>query len=122
MRLSRCWITALLLFSGVLSAHADLYFGVFGDSQPGGDLQYPVLSAIAADMSGRRLSLVVGTGDYIDGSRQISTVRSQWPHFFKGIAPLQQAGKVPVVLAPGNHDILGSRTCLEIFEIGRAHV
>ncbi|MBP8954899.1 MAG: metallophosphoesterase [Armatimonadetes bacterium] len=116
MRRWRAPLLIAVLLAGTLSAYADIYFGVFGDSQPGGDWNYPVLSAIAADMAGRRLSVVLGTGDYIDGARNLDSHRGQWLHFFKGIAPLQQLGKVPVVLAPGNHDIRGSRAYLELFE------
>jgi len=108
----------LVVLCGIAGAQEDalsLTFAVFGDSQPGDAPFSPVLQRLAADMAGQKPAFVLGTGDYIDGARDEQTVRRQWLGFFEGIAPLQTFGRVPVALAPGNHDILGSRTYESIF-------
>ena len=67
-------------------------------------------------MAAQQPAFVLGTGDYISGASDEATLRRQWQGFFLGIAPLQAFGKVPVALAPGNHDILGSRRNERIFD------
>lgn len=102
------FVLTLWLAAGPVIA-ADLRFGVFGDCRPGKRNYSPVLERMAREMAALRPAFAIGTGDYVEGSRDEATMRSQWAWFFVGIAPLQALGRVPVALAPGNHDIMGSR-------------
>lgn len=70
---------------------------------------------LAADMAAQYPQFVLGTGDYIEGANDEATVREQYQGFFRALEPLQTRGRVPVALAPGNHDIRGSRTNQAIF-------
>ncbi len=123
MRPLRLTIIALaaVLSLGVLLADegdttADPFrFAVFGDSRPGTRAWSPVLHAIATEIGGLDVPFVLGTGDYIEGSSNQTTVRRQWDGFFTALAPLQASRAVPVALAPGNHDIMGVRRNAEIF-------
>lgn len=94
---------------------ADLTFAVFGDCQPGSNSYSPVLRKLVADMAAQRPAFVLGCGDYIDGSKDEQVVYRQWQGFFEGIAPLQAFGRIPVALAPGNHDIMGTEANQAIF-------
>ena len=99
-----------------LAVGADITFAVIGDTRPGGKGQYSAaLASLAADMAGQRPLFVIGTGDYIDGADNEAQVRYQYQGFFRAIQPLQAFGRVPVALAPGNHDILGSARNQGIF-------
>ena len=104
---------ALALLGATLSLAfgqtSTLTFAVFGDSQPGGKQVSPVLNRLAADMAAARPAFVIGTGDYVDGASDPRQLQRQYSGFFRALAPLQAYGPVPVALAPGNHDILGSR-------------
>lgn len=95
--------------------HQPFTFAVFGDCQPYGREFSPVLSQIATELGQSDVPFVIGCGDYIDGSSNQTTVRRQWDNFFRGIAPLQAQRRIPVALAPGNHDIRGIRRNAEIF-------
>ncbi|MGC9317181.1 MAG: metallophosphoesterase family protein [Armatimonadota bacterium] len=90
-------------------------FAVFGDCRPGNAEYSPILQAFAAEVGGLDVPFVIGTGDYIEGSTNQSTVRRQWEGFFAGLAPLQARRAIPLALAPGNHDIAGVRRNAEIF-------
>ncbi len=90
-------------------------FAVFGDCRPGSEDYSPVLLACATEMGLLEPPFVIGTGDYIQGSTNQTTVRQQWEGFFIGLAPLQARRAVPVALAPGNHDIVGVRRNAEIY-------
>jgi len=124
MRMARPAIIALLVALCLLPAPAQpvedttadpFSFAVFGDSRPGDRPYSPVLQAIATEVGSLRVPFVIGTGDYIEGSSNQSTVRRQWEGFFTGLAPLQAGTTIPVALAPGNHDIVGVRRNAEIF-------
>jgi len=91
-------------------------FAAFGDCRPGTDPYSPVLLAMAQDMALHKPAFIVGTGDYIEGSSTEATVRRQYDGFFTALAPLQSLGTIPVALAPGNHEIRGSRRNQELFE------
>lgn len=108
-------LTLALCHAPAPLAAADLTFGVFGDCRPGERNYSPVLEKMAREMAARRPAFVIGTGDYVEGSRDEATMRAQWAWFFRGIAPLQSFGPVPVALAPGNHDIVGSRRNQHIY-------
>jgi len=119
-RLTVVGCIAALLLSGVSAGLAqgtapDLTFAVFGDCQPGGVSHSPVLRKLVVDMAEQRPAFVLGCGDYIDGSKDEQIVRRQWQGFFEGISPLQALGRIPVALAPGNHDIMGTATNQAIF-------
>ncbi len=90
-------------------------FAVFGDSRPGSREYSPILQAIATEIGTLGVAFVIGTGDYIEGSSNQTTVRRQWEGFFTALAPLQAQQATPVALAPGNHDIMGIRRNAEIF-------
>lgn len=114
--------TLLAVFAAVLlssSAFAqdltNFTFAVFGDSRPGREHYSQVMRKLAADMATQRPILVLGTGDYIEGSSKPDTLAYQWQGFFLAIAPLQAFGTIPVALAPGNHDILGSNYNHRVF-------
>ncbi len=123
MRMLRLTIIALLalLCPGVVLADEDdttadpFQFAVFGDCRPGTREWSPVLNAIAAEIGGMDVPFVIGTGDYIEGSANQTTVRRQWEGFFTALAPLQANRAIPVALATGNHDIMGVRRNAEIF-------
>jgi len=87
---------------------ASFSFAVFGDTRPAGQEPYaPALARLAGDMGRSDAQLVLGTGDYIDGSSNQAIVRAQFARFFEGLAPLQAVRSIPVAMAPGNHDIRG---------------
>lgn len=90
-------------------------FAVFGDSRPGNREYSPILQAIATEIGTLGVPFVLGTGDYIEGSSNQTTVRRQWEGFFTALAPLQAQQATPVALATGNHDIRGIRRNAEIF-------
>jgi len=110
-------LVPLLIASGAAAQNAapELTFAVFGDCRPGSADFSPVLARLAADMAHQHPAFVMGTGDYIEGSGDPEAARRQFDGFFRGLAPLQGEGAVPVALAPGNHDIRGSRRNLEQF-------
>lgn len=108
---------AAALTCGPVAAQQDaLTFAVFGDCRPGSDHYSTVLRKLAADMATQHPAFLLGTGDYIQGASDEARLRWQWQGFFIGIAPLQALGQIPVALAPGNHDIGGSKTHQRIFE------
>ncbi len=92
-------------------------FAVLGDSRPAGKAPYaPALERLCADIGQTGADLLLGTGDYIDGSSNQGVVRAQYSHFFQGLAPLQSSKRIPVAFAPGNHDIVGIPANERIFE------
>lgn len=114
-------LLAVVLAAGALLAQqpepapSPFRFAVFGDSRPGNREYSPVLQRIATEIGTLGVAFVVGTGDYIEGSSNQTTVRRQWEGFFTAIAPLQAQQTTPVALATGNHDIMGIRRNAEIF-------
>jgi hypothetical protein len=111
------FLTAIFVFCTWAGAQQDtLTFAVFGDCRPGAEYYSPVMRKLAADMATQHPAFVLGTGDYIQGASDEAKVRWQWQGFFESLAPLQAFGKIPVALAPGNHDIRGSKTNQRIFE------
>ncbi|MBD3292829.1 MAG: hypothetical protein GF393_07870 [Armatimonadia bacterium] len=90
-------------------------FAVFGDTRPGDRDFSPVLQAMMTEIGHLDISFAIGTGDYIEGSSNQSTVRKQWDGFFTAMQPLQADRTIPVALTTGNHDILGVRRNAEIF-------
>ncbi len=124
MRLARA-VTLLLLVGALVScsvaqeaapiAPEPFSFVVFGDCQPGEREWSPVMMAIATEVGQLDVAFAIGTGDYINGSSNQSTVRRQWEGFFHAIAPLQAHRTIPVALAPGNHDIMGMSANAQIF-------
>lgn len=109
------WPALLVMEACSVLCQPDLEFAVFSDCQPGDAPFSPVMQAFARDMAAVRPSFVVGCGDYINGSSSETRVRQQWQGFFTAMAPLREAG-IRLAPAPGNHDILGSRRNLAIFE------
>ncbi|MGD9494724.1 MAG: metallophosphoesterase [Armatimonadota bacterium] len=97
------------------TAAAPFSFVVFGDCRPGTREYSPILHAMATEVGGMNVAFVIGTGDYIEGSSNQTTVRRQWEGFFTGLAPLQAHRAIPVAMATGNHDIMGVRRNAEIF-------
>jgi hypothetical protein len=61
----------------------------------------PVTGAMAVDIAGLRPDLVLGTGDYVEGSPSDGLLQQQYQRFFEALAPLQQYQTVPVALAVG---------------------
>ena len=114
-------LLVLVLSLGVVSAQEPapttnpFRFAVFGDSRPGSREYSPILQAIATEIGTLGVAFVIGTGDYIEGSSNQTTVRRQWEGFFTALAPLQAQQATPVALATGNHDIMGIRRNAEIF-------
>lgn len=99
----------------IASTASPFRFAVFGDSRPGNREYSPILQAIATAIGTLGVPFVLGTGDYIEGSSNQTTVRRQWEGFFTAMAPLQAQQATPVALATGNHDIMGIRRNDEIF-------
>ena len=101
-----------------VTAQDTVRFTVFSDCQPTSKTTFssPVMKRFAADMANRHPAFVIGVGDYIDGSSKPARLQQMWQGFFEVIAPLQSQGTVPVALAPGNHDILGSWDNQKVFK------
>lgn len=113
-------LTFLVMLLAVLGSPAvaeDLRFAVFGDCQPPekGMRYAPALPKLAGDMARQKVAFVLGAGDYVRGGRTLAEHRQQYQGFFAGLAPLQSQGPIPCALAPGNHDILGSQTRIDLF-------
>lgn len=126
MRGLRLTLIVLLIFLSAASALAQVEqaqqtqpetfsFAVFGDCRPGSREYSPVLAAFATEVGRLEVPFVIGTGDYVEGSSNQTTMRRQWEGFFAGMAPLQAQRTIPVALAPGNHDIVGVRSNAEIY-------
>jgi len=120
LRLTTIALLAVLCLGVVLADQGDttadpFQFAVFSDCQPGSRPWSPVMHAIATEVGGMDVPFVIGTGDYINGSSNQTTVRRQWDGFFTALAPLQANRAIPVALAPGNHDIMSVRRNDEIF-------
>jgi hypothetical protein len=80
-------------------------FCVFGDCRSEGDpKRLSVTTRLAAAMAEERPQVVLGTGDYIDGTRTVAGNRQQLDAFLRSLAPLQKHGQVPLAAAVGNHD------------------
>ncbi len=107
-----CGILLVAALVGALAwatgaAPKTLTFAVFGDCRPAkaGAPYLPVLSHIAAHIVADRPDFVIGTGDYILGSKDPKVVRRQYQDFFRAVSPLKAHGRPPVYWAAGNHDI-----------------
>ncbi len=86
-----------------------LALGVLGGCRPGpGAPVSPVLQRLAVDLGRRQPEIVIGTGDYIEGSQNPATLEQQYQWLFYALQPLQALRTVPVAFAPGSHDIRSS--------------
>lgn len=63
----------------------------------------------------QRPDLVLGTGDYIEGSLDPTALERQYQWLFYALAPLQDWGQVPVAFAPGGREIKGSAANARLF-------
>jgi len=98
--------------------NAVLTFVVFGDNRPGGasEAQPEVFQQICTEIGMLAPDFVIGTGDYIYGADDETTLRAQWADFFSVMHALQARTRVPFAPAAGNHDIRGSRLAEKIFK------
>lgn len=86
-----------------------LSFGVLGGCRPGatGPVS-PVLQRIAEELGRRQPEVVIGTGDYVEGSPDPATLERQYQWLFYALQPLQSSRIVPIAFAPGGHDVRSS--------------
>ncbi len=115
------WLAVVLTMCCAIEGQAQedkpFVFTVFGDTRPAGEIKrLSITRALIQDMLFHRPELVLGTGDYIDGSGEPELVRAQFERFFWSIQPLNTYGKIPVAMATGNHDISDSVANARIFE------
>jgi UDP-2,3-diacylglucosamine pyrophosphatase LpxH len=81
-----------------------------GEAQPG------IYERVWQEAAAEKPAFVVSVGDSIEGLSD-STVESEWQHFEQILTPYRQ---IPLLLAPGNHDIWSARS-EAVFEKHVAH-
>ncbi len=81
-----------------------------GEAQPG------IYERVWQEAAAEKPAFVVSVGDSIEGLSD-STVESEWQHFEQILTPYRQ---IPLLLAPGNHDIWSARS-EAVFEKHGAH-
>jgi 3',5'-cyclic AMP phosphodiesterase CpdA len=119
----RLLVLALVAITCTRAFAGDVVFAVFGDTRPGPNYErLEITRRLAQDIATSGAELLIGTGDYIEGSTDSNTVRAQYQRFFEALLPLKQAGtgppyfEMPVAFATGNHDVRGSIVNARIFE------
>jgi hypothetical protein len=95
---------------------ARLSFAVLGGCRPGAAAGCsPVLQRLATELGESPVEMVLGTGDYVEGSSNQATLRNQYQWFFYALQPLQNQRTIPLALAPGAHEIGGSSLSGNLF-------
>lgn len=120
-RLRLMLLMALLV---CVTAQAEQFtFTVFGDSQPGPKWEgLDITRRLVLQMIQHGPAVVIGTGDFVDGSSDQTRLRGQYARFFDVLLPLRADGggfshpEIPVAFAPGNHDIRSSSRNEAVFK------
>lgn len=123
-RNARVWPVLLAFMLVCVAAQAaEFTFTVFGDSQPGPKWEgLDITRQLVLQMIQHNPAVVIGTGDYVDGSGDQTRLRGQYARFFEVLSPLRADGggfahpEIPVAFAPGNHDIRSSTRSEAIFK------
>lgn len=93
-----------------------LTFAVLGGGWPGpGRTVSPRLRQIAADLGERAPEVVLGTGDFVEGSLDVAVLERQYQWLFYALQPLQMRRVVPVAFAPGAREIRNSSANARLF-------
>ncbi len=97
-------------------ANPSLNFAVLGGGWPGpGRIISPRLRQIAAELGERAPELVLGTGDFVEGSLDVGVLERQYQWLFYALQPLQTRRVVPVAFAPGAREIRSSSANARVF-------